>query len=76
LINFQNHSGSLFDCFVFNFSQALDKSQLGEIIREQEQKLDTPGKNSPKTGIFPVSFLHQPLKGKVKYLRFVSNLQC
>jgi hypothetical protein len=28
----------------FNFPQALDKSQLGEIIREKGQKLDTPGR--------------------------------
>jgi len=28
----------------FNFPQALDKSQLGDIIREKGQKLDTPGR--------------------------------
>lgn len=29
---------------VNEFSQALDKSQLGEMVRQKEQKLDTPGK--------------------------------
>jgi len=28
----------------FNFSQALDKSQLGEVIRDKGQQLDTPGR--------------------------------
>lgn len=28
----------------FNYLQALDKSQLGQIIREKGQKLDTPGR--------------------------------
>lgn len=27
----------------FDLAQALDKSQLGEIIRAKEQKLDAPG---------------------------------
>lgn len=28
---------------IFNLVQALDKAQLGDVIRGKEQKLDTPG---------------------------------
>lgn len=58
------------------FSQALDKSQLGEIIRAKGEKLDTPGKKPPKTGIFPLSFFHLPQKeiGMVKYCATGRNI--
>lgn len=29
---------------ILELLQALDKSQLGDVVRQKEQKLDTPGK--------------------------------
>lgn len=34
---------------VLNLLQALDKSQLGDIVRQKEHKLDTPGRLSATT---------------------------
>lgn len=77
---------TLLDGSKFNFLQALDKSQLGEIIREKEEKLDTPGKKPQKLKYVLYLFFPNPLKlnkEKKKYfgtsgtiLRFISNMQC
>lgn len=65
----------------FDLAQALDKSQLGEIIREKELKIDAPGMCQDITHynyvvIFPLSVSLWSFVLLIDQLYFIIKFQC